>query len=122
MEGFADSAFKAMVILPIGAILTWVAHTDGIYWTSIFLALSLVVFKTGKARESRREETSYDLYISRQRVLIRGSVLLTMVLGVASLSAWVILIRELTESFGHLLIKDYATAIAFVIGAGFHLH
>jgi hypothetical protein len=123
LEGFADAMFKAIVILPLGAIVTWVVHIDGGYWTSIFLALTLVVTKAGQAYRARKAEIpgECDLYISRQRMLIGGSVIFTMVVGVVSLILWIMLAKMLTSSFGHILIS-YKTAIAFVIGAGLHLH
>jgi hypothetical protein len=128
MDGFADSVFKSLIVIPVGALVSWVSHVDGRYWTAVVLALVLVFAKTDNAVKARRSETDHELYLARQRMLISGNVLFTMIVGVICLVGWLGLTRPVMLSLEPFKLslepskaRDYLHILGFVLGVGLHL-
>jgi hypothetical protein len=118
---FADAAFKALIIIAVGTIISWIGAIDARYWTASCLALFLVIGKTGDALAARRTETERALYLARQRMLIRGSVLWTMTVGVLCLMSWLTLARPILASWEPFTAHDYLSMVGLFLGVGFHL-
>ena len=121
LDSFADGAFKSLIVVPVGALVSLVTPFDGRYWAAAALAVVLVSAKTGIAIHARQTETDHKLYLAQQRMLINSSVPLTAILGVGCLICWLISARPITLSWQAFTSHDYLSIAGFFLGVGLHI-
>jgi hypothetical protein len=120
-ESAADSAFKSVVILPIAWVVgRLLGIEDAGYWVVGLAGMRLTFIKQGPALLFH-DQAPPAIYQAQQRVLIRGSVLLTMMLGVVCLIIWCSLTKSLHDLLGRVRLADYETVIGFLLGAALHI-
>jgi hypothetical protein len=122
LNGFADGAFKALIIWVLGTIVSLFIKVDAGYWLSLLLAIGLLLSRMAIAIDQLHDENSAHLMASRMRMLIGGNVIITFLLGTSCLIIWAFVLRGIERSLPHVLLQDYQTAIAFVLGVGIHAY
>lgn len=119
-EGIADAGFKGVIVMIIALPLKWFFGFDTFYWVTAMLAFALLVKKSGVVIGVREMNATPTLLAARSQMLIGSNVLLTMIVGVVSLGLFLISVAPVINFFGPVLIDDYLTVIAFVLGIGLH--
>ncbi|MBB4395068.1 hypothetical protein [Bradyrhizobium sp. ERR14] len=120
LDGMADGLFKSFFVVPAGWLISWLTPFNGRFWSASVLALALVSAKTGVAMLTLHSETSDALRKARERMLIGGSILLTMVVGIVCLLFWLGLARSIIQSFPPFEAHDWIGLFGFVLGVMFH--
>jgi hypothetical protein len=120
LNGFADGAFKSIIVVPVGWVISKLSTIDGRFWSAVILALVLVTAKTGRAMLMLHSDTTDQVRKARERMLIRGSVLLTMIVGVFGLVSWLALAGPVIQSWPPFRMNDWISIGGFVLGVGFH--
>lgn len=88
LDAIADGIYKSFFVVPVGWLISWLTPINGRFWSAAILAMVLVHAKHGVAMLRLHNETSPALHAARDRMLIRGSVLLTMWVGEVCLVSW----------------------------------
>ncbi|MCP1835420.1 hypothetical protein J2R76_003757 [Bradyrhizobium sp. USDA 4532] len=115
-DGAADGLFKSIFVLPAGWLISHLTPLNGRFWSAVILAIVLVSAKTGVAMLALHDDAAALLRTTRERMLIRGSILLTMIVGIASLLFWLGLARPFVESWSH----EWTSIMGFLVGIIFH--
>ena len=122
LNSIGDSIFKSFFVIPAGWIISWITNfnLDGPFWAAVALALTLVVQKSGIAMLSLHDEADAPLRKKRERMLIQGNVLLTMIVGVVCLVSWLVLAKPVMRTWQHLTAHDYLSVAGLILGIGLH--
>jgi hypothetical protein len=180
LSAIADSVGKSMIVVPVGALVSWATSLDGRYWVAVTLAFWFLLGRariasnylapfwlggtTGglscatrskidayvdtllargrkgnteceqavaKLRElmqelkfnedvARAAEAEFRLHTARQHMLIGGSLMLTVIVGILCLTVWLGITRHLMVDWEEARSSEYlAGAIGFVAGVAF---
>jgi hypothetical protein len=120
LDGMADGLFKSFFVVPAGWLISWLTPFNGRFWSATVLAFALVSAKTGVAMLALHSDTTDALRKSRERMLIRGSILLTMIVGIACLFFWLGLARPVIQSWPPFGARDWIGIVGFLLGITFH--
>jgi hypothetical protein len=120
LDGIADSAFKSVFVVPAGWLISALSSYDGRFWAAVLLALYLVQAKTGVAMLQLHSDTTDALRKARERMLIGGNVLLTMILGIICLVLWLTLAAPIIQSWPPFHANDWVSIGGFVLGVALH--
>ena len=120
LDGIADSAFKSVLVVLTGWLISTLSSLDGRFWAAVLLALYLVQAKAGVAMLQLHSDTTDTLRKARERMLIGGNVLLTMIVGVICLALWLRLAAPIIQSWPPFHPNDWISIGGFAFGVAFH--
>jgi hypothetical protein len=118
LDSKADRLFASVIVVCVGWAITKMTGLDGRFWSGVTLAFVLAVMKSGPASVALSEDIK--LSMARSKMLIGGSVLLTMIAGTISLAIWLVLaapvISPAQSSAMEAARQFVIPGIAFIIG------
>lgn len=122
LNGIGDSALKTVLVTIAGWLISALTPFDGRFWAAILLALYLVQAKVGVAMLQLHSDTTIALRKARERMLIGGNVLLTMIVGVVCLVFWLALSAPIIQSWPPFHANDWISIGGFALGVALHFH
>jgi hypothetical protein len=120
LDGIADSAFKSVLVVSTGWLISALSSFDGRFWAAVLLALYLVQAKTGVAVLQLNSDTTDALHRAREGMLIGGNALLTAIVGIICLALWLALAAPIIQSWPPFHANDWISIGGFVLGVALH--